>query len=138
MKELITKIKKANYVYICGNGGSASTANHFANDLVKMCSVKAISLCSNEAVMTAFANDNGYDNVFYDQLRILFQPGDLLITISGSGKSENILKAIELAKWRGGDYYAFPTMNDLGCDMQTAEDKHLQLVHKVSIKLSRG
>jgi len=73
MKDAISLIKKANFVYIIGNGGSASTANHFANDLVKMCGIKAISLCANEAIIMAFANDSGYENVFYRQLKVFLK-----------------------------------------------------------------
>lgn len=140
MNKLIKLIRSTDdwggVVYICGNGGSASTANHFANDLVKMCGIKAISLCSNEAVVMAYANDNGYENIFSDQLKVFFEDGDLLITISGSGTSKNILKAIKYVTRFGiNNFYSFPTMKDYKCDMQRAEDKHLILVHKVVTEL---
>src|SRR3990170_6268685 len=106
---IVKAIKEANYVYIIGNGGSASTANHFANDLVKMCGVKAISLCANEAIVMAYANDNGYENVFSDQLKVFLTKNDLLITISGSGTSKNIIKAIQYTKKTRAKVYSFPT-----------------------------
>jgi phosphoheptose isomerase len=140
MKKIVEAIKKANYVYIIGNGGSASTANHFANDLVKMCDIKAISLCANEAVVMSYANDNGYDSIFIEQLSTFLEDGDLLITISGSGKSPNILNAkwfIKACKYfMDVEVISFPTMKEMKCNMQKAEDKHLQLVHKICTKLS--
>jgi len=135
MKDIIKTIKHANYIYIIGNGGSASTANHFANDLVKMCGLKAISLCANEAIVMAFANDNGYENVFSEQLKVFLTDKDLLITISGSGSSKNILEAIKYAKKVGARVYTFPTQYDYNCDMKKAEDKHLQLAHKIAQNL---
>lgn len=135
MHDISKAIKRANFVYIAGNGGSASTANHFANDLVKMCKVRAISLCANEAVVMAYANDDGYENVFYKQLRVFFGKRDLLITISGSGTSANIVKAREYVKRVGGSVYTFPTMKKLHCDMQEVENRHLQLVHDICKEL---
>lgn len=131
MEDLITKIRKADYVYIIGNGGSASTANHFANDLVKVSHVRAVSLCANEAVLTAFANDCGYENVFVEQLRVFLKKGDLLITISGSGKSINIVKAVNYAREIKADLWSFPTMNEYKCSMQEIENKHLIMAHKI-------
>jgi len=66
---ILNSIRKANFVYIIGNGGSASTANHFANDLVKKGGIKAISLSSNDSIMTAYANDCGFDNVYFKNLK---------------------------------------------------------------------
>lgn len=91
-------------VFVFGNGGSAATASHFANDLAKGCAVagakrfRAFSLTDNVALITAWANDTAYDNVFAEQLRGLVQPGDVVIGISGSGNSPNVLKAIEVAQ----------------------------------------
>lgn len=135
MNEAVNKIKSADFVYIIGNGGSASCANHFANDLVKMCGIRAISLCANEAVVMAYANDNGYEDIFIDQLKVFLTKSDLLITISGSGKSKNILKAISYAKSIGASVYCFPSMEMYGYTMTEIEDKHLQIAHKISSKL---
>lgn len=133
MNDLIKAIKNAHMVYIIGNGGSASTANHFANDLVKMCGIKAISLCANEAIVMAYANDDGYENIFVKQLEVFFDRNDLLITISGSGKSKNIIKAIKFVKFNSdGDYISFPTMKELKCDMQEVENYHLRLAHEIA------
>ena len=137
MTKLAKLIKNANFVYICGNGGSASTSNHFAQDLVKICGVKAISLCANEALVMAYGNDDGYNNIFYNQLDVFYELDDLLITISGSGTSENIVSAQDYIATFGGTYYAFPTMHELKCNMQEAENKHLKLAHQVVLELSQ-
>ena len=89
--------------YFLGNGGSASTATHFVND-VSLGSrqfekpFRAISLCDNQAVITAIANDDGYENIFLQQLQILATAGDTIVCISASGNSKNLIKAIEYAK----------------------------------------
>lgn len=92
-------------VLTCGNGGSASNASHLAQDLSKGTLVegdwsgalRTICLCDNVSALTAWANDEGYEHVFSAQLHALGQPGDVLIAISGSGNSENVLKAVRLA-----------------------------------------
>lgn len=90
-------------VFIVGNGGSASTASHMAADLSKntigphMRRFRVMSLNDNISLLTALANDDGYENVFREQLVNLIQPGDVLISISASGNSPNVLEAIEYA-----------------------------------------
>jgi D-sedoheptulose 7-phosphate isomerase len=91
-------------VYIVGNGGSASTASHMAADLSKntigpnMRRFRVMSLNDNMSLVTALANDVGYDSVFREQLVNLIQPGDVLIAISASGNSPNVVQAIEYAR----------------------------------------
>src|SRR6202158_3503585 len=91
-------------VFIIGNGGSASTASHMANDLTKQAHVpgrkplRAHALTDSVEALTAIANDTGYENVFATQLKTFARAGDLLILISASGNSPNIVKAIEVAK----------------------------------------
>jgi D-sedoheptulose 7-phosphate isomerase len=89
-------------VYVAGNGGSASTASHFATDigvgsLLRANPVRVISLCDNSAVVTAISNDVEYQVVFQQQLRLLANPGDLLIVISASGNSQNLINVVNLA-----------------------------------------
>jgi len=86
-------------IFFLGNGGSASTASHWVNDLTRWRDrpFRAISLTENVAVMTAYANDYGYDEVFIRQLQTLMGPGDVVVAISASGNSPNILLAIEYA-----------------------------------------
>jgi D-sedoheptulose 7-phosphate isomerase len=95
--------EKGSTVYFIGNGGSAATASHFANDLAigTRCPekpFKVVSLTDNNAVMTAIANDFGYDNLFVSQLEVLLKPEDTVVAISASGNSPNIVKALEYCK----------------------------------------
>ena len=87
-------------VWVVGNGGSGSLAEHWAQDLQKQCHIRAIAL-TNLASITAYANDDSYRNVFAKQLATLAHEGDLLVAISGSGNSPNILAALEVAKRLG-------------------------------------
>jgi D-sedoheptulose 7-phosphate isomerase len=90
-------------VFVFGNGGSASTASHFACDLVKNTIIpgaprfRVIALNDNVPLMTAWANDTAYDNIFAEQLASLIDPGDVVIGISCSGNSGNVLKAMAVA-----------------------------------------
>jgi len=90
-------------IFIMGNGGSASTASHFVCDLAKNTRYegwphfRVIGLTDNMAVFSAYANDEGYENVFAQQLESLVNPGDIVIGISASGNSPNVLNAIEVA-----------------------------------------
>lgn len=98
---------KKQHVFVIGNGGSSATASHFVNDLNKMASsealgfFKAISLADNMPLITAWANDTSYENVFSMQMRNLQQKGDVLVVISASGNSPNVVKAISEAKNAG-------------------------------------
>ena len=99
--------RESSQVFIVGNGGSAATASHMANDLVWGLARKgarpmhAIALTDNVALMTAIANDDGYGAMFVHQLEALGRRGDVLIAISGSGRSENVVRAIERARAMG-------------------------------------
>lgn len=102
------KLKKnyqlKNNIFVCGNGGSAAIANHFECDHKKILSEtkkinpRIISLCSNNPLISAISNDISYDHIFSKQLEYLSNSGDVLITISASGNSENIIQAIKFAK----------------------------------------
>jgi D-sedoheptulose 7-phosphate isomerase len=98
---------RAGTVYVAGNGGSAATATHWVNDLCKATRterglpIKAISLTDNASFLTALANDEGYDRVFAGQLENFATPGDVLILISASGNSPNLVRAVETARERG-------------------------------------
>ena len=94
-------------IFFIGNGGSAATASHFANDLAigtrsNSNPFRVMSLTDNNAVITAIANDYGYENVFVKQLEALYSKGDLLVAISASGNSPNLLKAVNFVKKRNG------------------------------------
>ena len=114
--------KNGNQVFFCGNGGSAGTATHFTCDLFKVTIVegkkrfKALCLNDNIPLMTALINDDGWDNLFIEQLKNLYQKGDVLICFSvhgGSGKdkagawSQNLLKAMDYVNKNGGKTIGF-------------------------------
>ncbi len=110
LSELIESAYHSNrFVFICGNGGSGANASHLCEDLAK-CTLrdferqkrlKVLSLTDNTAGIMAWANDEGYDRIFIEQLKNLASPGDLLLAISGSGNSPNILKAVDWANESG-------------------------------------
>lgn len=155
-KEIIEKIyveiKNArdnnNKIFIMGNGGSASTSSHFVSDLLKTSltkenkRTKAISLTDNIPVIMAWANDTSFENIFYAQLENFLQKGDVVIGISGSGNSENVIKAIEFANTKeakticlsGMDGGKLAKITQLSLiipnnDMLTIETMHLLICH---------
>ena len=95
------------HIFVCGNGGSASTASHFACDIVKGASFnrptrfRILALTDSLPTLTAYSNDVGYDCVFAEQLKNFAQPGDVVMAISGSGNSANVLRAVEYANSAG-------------------------------------
>ena len=137
-------------IFLCGNGGSASTASHLVNDLGKGASqagdepFKVMALTDNISWITALANDMSYEDVFVEQLRNFAGAGDVLIAISGSGNSPNVLKAVALAKerglttvgWTGFDGGHLALLVDLPIvvnshHMGRIEDVHVVLMHLV-------
>jgi D-sedoheptulose 7-phosphate isomerase len=101
---LLRAYQRDKQVFVIGNGGSSSTASHMAADLAKntigpnMKRFKIATLSENAAIVTALANDLGYENVFYEQLVNVIRAGDVLIVVSASGNSPNVLKAIRYAQ----------------------------------------
>jgi D-sedoheptulose 7-phosphate isomerase len=154
IEELISLLQKARLsgrtVFIMGNGGSASTASHFVADLAKNTrktgwpDFRVHGLTDNMAILTALANDEGYENVFSQQLASLVQPYDIVVAISASGNSPNVLKAVELAHkvkartigFTGFDGGKLGPMVDLHIHVpstiiEQVEDIHLMLEHLV-------
>jgi D-sedoheptulose 7-phosphate isomerase len=106
IEALLDAREKNKQIFFLGNGGSAATASHFANDVAIGSRTlhkpfRAIALTDNVAAMTAIANDYGYDDIFVQQLMVLSQPGDVVVAISASGNSPNVIKAVEYAKSKG-------------------------------------
>ena len=124
---LLEKVKAARRVYLCGNGGSYVNAQHIANDWESV-GIRAHVL--NPASLTRTANDEGYEYVFSRWIMLHGERGDLLIALSGSGKSLNILNAIEAARLIGMDIYRVFGA-ELGQDMQTAEQHQLIIGHEI-------
>lgn len=138
---LAEEIRKARRVFLMGNGGSAANAIHIANDLIA-CGVRAHPLTADIATITAIANDYDYSRIFARQVAILAEKGDLVIALSGSGRSPNILEGLREAKKVGARTLAlfgnFGGDVDAGCadivlrngiDMQEAEEVQLELGH---------
>ena len=147
-KDLLACWNKGNRVFICGNGGSAGNAIHLANDFIYGVAkegrrgIKATSLNDNMSIMTCFANDIGYESVFSKQLAVLGSQGDILITLSGSGNSSNIISVINQAKKQEIISYAIVGYDGGECkeiadkvihfdvnDMQISEDTQLIVGH---------
>ena len=144
-------------VFFIGNGGSAATASHFANDLAIGTNsydrtFRVISLTDNQAIITALANDFGFEEIFARQLRVLGRDGDVLVAISASGNSTNLIRAFEQARKAGIRTVAITAfdggkmkqMADEGIHVPTApkeygpaEDAHMVLDHLVVAFLIR-
>ena len=137
-------------IYIFGNGGSSATASHVAGDYLKAITfgmdkrLKIICLSDNTPGLMAIANDISYDDIFVEQLKSFIKSGDLVIGISGSGNSENVLKALKLAKDRNVETIALvgfsggkaKSMVDVCVhipvnDMEMTEDLHLLCFHAI-------
>ena len=124
--ELLDKIRAAKRVYIIGNGGSYANAQHIQNDLLA-CGIKAFTL--DASTLTATANDYGYEETFSRWIRTVGEKGDLLIALSGSGRSKNIIRALRVAKRLGMDTQLI-TWFLKDYDMQTSEELQLVLGHQ--------
>lgn len=104
VEQIEKTVEKKSKLYVLGNGGSSATASHMANDLAiglkrrDIISIDVISLGDNSAVTSAIANDIGYENIFYMQLKDILSPDDVVLAISCSGNSANIVKAVEYSK----------------------------------------
>jgi D-sedoheptulose 7-phosphate isomerase len=139
-------------VFFIGNGGSAATASHFANDIAigtrtgDVKPFRAVSLTDNAVVMTALANDEGYGRIFVDQLKVQMREGDSLVAISASGNSPNLIEAVDYAKSRkaavvgltGFDGGALREKSDFSLHLSTAkgeygpvEDMHMIFDHLI-------
>ncbi len=137
-------------IFVCGNGGSAATASHFATDIVKGASYlrpvrfRIIALTDSLSTITAYANDVGYDCVFAEQLRNFARPGDTVMAISGSGNSPNVVEAVKagnelgcrtlaLTGRDGGKLGPLANLNIHVCEphMGRIEDAHMIVCHMI-------
>ena len=150
VKMILNAYDEGKNIFVMGNGGSGATASHFACDMNKGCcfdlekKFKMICLNDNIPILLALANDASYDLVFVEQMRNFFNQGDLVIGISGSGNSKNVLNAIKYANKNGGNTVglsgfsggrlsqivdvAFVAEVD---DMQKVEDIHMIIIHMI-------
>ncbi|MBK9350969.1 MAG: SIS domain-containing protein [Sulfuritalea sp.] len=139
---------RGHQMFICGNGGSAGNAIHLANDFIygagrtRGKGLKVEALSANPAVLTCLANDIGYDHVYSEQLKVKAEEGDLLLVLSGSGNSPNIVRALETGNQLGMTTFAVLAYSGGLCkqlalhpiyfdidDMQVAEDLQLIVGH---------
>jgi len=156
--EIMCAYERGANIFTIGNGGSAALASHFACDLAKGTVVsengekrfRVIALTDNIPLMTAWANDHGYEQVFAQQLQNLVVAGDLAFAISGSGNSPNVLRGLEMARNHGARTVGLTgfeggKMKSL-CDvcvvlpsnnMQIIEDFHLSVTHAISSVIRR-
>lgn len=137
-------------IFLCGNGGSAGNAIHLANDFVYGAGVKrgvglrVEALTANPAVLTCLANDIGYEYIFSEQLRVKANKGDVLLVLSGSGNSSNVVRALEMGNSLGMETFAILGFSGGRCkevaqhsihfeidDMQIAEDLQLIIGHMI-------
>jgi len=147
-RALLFAYNEDKHIFIMGNGGSGTTASHFACDINKGCCLKlekkfkVICLNDNMPTILAYANDLSYDDIFLEQLKNFLKPGDVVIGISGSGNSKNVLLAVSYAKNNGATTIGLCGFNggklsqivDIPFvvainDMQKVEDVHLIVVH---------
>jgi len=148
LARLLDAYEREDNVFIMGNGGSGSTASHFACDINKGCSIdldkrfRVICLNDNIPTLLALANDVAYEAVFEEQMKNFYRAGDLVIGISGSGNSENVLRAIRYASdhggrtiglsgFSGGELAQLAEISFVASvdDMQKVEDIHMIVVH---------
>ena len=154
---ILTAYDDEKHIFIMGNGGSGSTASHFACDINKGCcfhvdkKFKVICLNDNIPTMMAYANDLSYDKVFVEQLKNFLKPGDVVIGISGSGNSENVIQAVLYAKENGAKTIGLtgfeggklagtadiPLIASIN-DMQKVEDVHIIVVHMLMQYLDKA
>ncbi len=153
-KLLLNCYRQGNTVFILGNGGSAATASHFACDLAKGTQVaglpafRVVSLSDNVPLLTAWANDTSYERVFGEQLATLVRPDDVLVAISASGNSPNVLGAAKVARQSGAITIALTGKNggklsrlaDLTIrvpaqQIEQVEDAHLIIAHSLCVVL---
>ena len=150
IQTLIRARDEGRRIFVCGNGGSASTASHFVCDMVKGASFKRekrfriMALTDSLPTITAYSNDVSYECVFVEQLKNFAEPGDVVIAISGSGNSPNVLRAIEygnsigcrtiaLSGRNGGQLGPLAELNIQASNphMGRIEDVHMIVMHMI-------
>lgn len=155
-KVISETIEGSGIIYVVGNGGSAATASHFVNDLVRNAGsieagrLNAVSLVDNCSLLTTLSNDFCYRDVFEKQLRIMMKPGDMLVAFSVSGNSENVLQASEYTRGLSNpvlgitafDGGKLKKISDVSVHVETplgeyekAEDVHLSITHVLATSI---
>ncbi len=157
VQALLDARRQGRHVFVCGNGGSAATASHFVNDLNKGTNVagkrrfRAVGLVDNTPLLMAWSNDTTYEQALAEQVINFVEPGDVLVAISGSGNSPNVLRAVEAAHahgavtvgmtgFSGGQLKALVDLSlhvPSQC-MEQVEDAHMILCHTLTVTLRRA
>jgi D-sedoheptulose 7-phosphate isomerase len=156
-KSLRIALNEQQQLFLCGNGGSAGNAIHLANDfnygvdLENGIGLRVDALPANAAVITCLANDEGYDNIFSQQLKVKANKGDILLVLSGSGNSPNVIRALEVGNKIGMQTFAILGFSGGVCkevaqhsihfpidDMQISEDLQLMVGHMCMQWLSQN
>lgn len=157
VEALLSARRQGRHILVCGNGGSAATASHFVNDLNKGTNVagkrrfRAVGLVDNTPLLMAWSNDTDYEHALAEQVVNFVEPGDVLIAISGSGNSPNVLRAVEVAHAHGAITVGVTGFNggqlkslvDLSLHvpshcMEQVEDAHMILCHTLTVTLRRA
>jgi phosphoheptose isomerase len=146
---IFTSFQRGGKVLVCGNGGSAADAQHFTAELLGRFVQKdrpalpAIAICADSAFLTAWSNDYGYEHIFARQIESLGKPGDVLVGISTSGRSRNVVRAFEVAQRQGlsrvallgGDGGELRGLADVSVVVPSTDVQHIQEVHLVAIHM---
>ncbi len=148
IKAILKALSNGNKLLICGNGGSAADAQHFSSELIGRFNkdrqpIKAIALTTDTSILTAVSNDYGFEEVFVRQVRALGEQDDVLVAISTSGTSPNILKAAKEAKSRGMIIVSFTGrsggslkgLSDYNINVDSDSTAHIQEIHATVIHL---
>lgn len=153
----LAALRNKRTIFVMGNGGSGATASHWVCDMNKGCSYgrehrfRMVCLNDNIPTILAYGNDVGYEDIFVEQLKNFLEEGDVVIAISGSGNSKNVVKAIEYAKSKGAitvglvgysggkllDLVQIPLHIQVE-DMQIVEDVHMMVVHMTTQRLPQA
>ncbi|MFT6328268.1 MAG: DnaA initiator-associating protein [Bermanella sp.] len=146
---MVRALINGNKILSCGNGGSAGDAQHFSSELLNRYerdrpSLPAMALTTDSSTITSIANDYSYDEIFSKQIKALGQPGDILLAISTSGNSRNVINAMEAALGRdmtivaltgkdGGEMAGFLSENDVEIRVPSSRTARIQEVHLLVI-----
>lgn len=133
------QLRRGRTIFICGNGGSAAMASHFAAELMvryvkNRPPIPCISLTADQAVITACANDFGYEYVFSRQIDALGRAGDVLIALTTSGQSDNVHRAVAMAERKAMDVLAPLSRQDTETTAQ-CQERHLGWLHRLTVDL---
>ncbi|MGA1871813.1 MAG: D-sedoheptulose 7-phosphate isomerase [bacterium] len=138
---IVNTLKNKKKILICGNGGSASDAQHFAAEIVgrfekERKALPAVALTTDSSILTALGNDYGYDTIFSRQLEALSVPGDILVGISTSGNSGNVISAIEKAKIN--EVKSIGLLGRAGGKLASKVDKAVIVPHFVTARIQEA